>query len=100
MSELHGAITLQARGATAERLAELGRVEKMNGTFRIYPKDKSNAAALAREVVDLVNLHGWKVEGMYSERGELDEVFRRITLPDTVKSTSEPKPRTDHGLSG
>ncbi len=22
---------------------------------------------------------------MYSERGELDEVFRRITLPDTVK---------------
>ena len=28
---------------------------------------------------------GWKVEGMFSERGELDEVFRRITLPDTVK---------------
>jgi hypothetical protein len=32
-----------------------------------------------------VNQYGWKVEGMYSERGELDEVFRRITLPDTVK---------------
>jgi hypothetical protein len=27
------------------------------------------------------------VEGMYSERGELDEVFRRITLPDTAKKT-------------
>ncbi len=85
MSELAGAVTLQARGATAERLAELGRVEKLNGAFRIYPKDKSKAAQLAQEVVDLVNLHGWKVEGMYSERGELDEVFRRITLPDTVK---------------
>jgi gliding motility-associated transport system ATP-binding protein len=85
MSELAGAVTLQARGASAERLSELGRVEKLNGAFRIYPKDKSRAAELAQEVVDLVNLHGWKVEGMFSERGELDEVFRRITLPDTVK---------------
>jgi hypothetical protein len=25
------------------------------------------------------------VQGMYSERGELDEVFRRITLPDTLQ---------------
>jgi ABC-2 type transport system ATP-binding protein len=85
MSQLAGAVTLQARGATAERLATLGRVEQLNGAFRIYPRDKSQAAQLAQEVVDLVNLHGWKVEGMYSERGELDEVFRRITLPDTVK---------------
>src|SRR4051812_2794039 len=85
MSELAGAVTLQARGASAERLAELGRVEKLNGSFRIYPADKSRAAKLAQDVVEMVNLHGWKVEGMYSERGELDEVFRRITLPDTIK---------------
>jgi len=85
MSELAGAVTLQARGASAERLSELGRVEKLNGAFRVYPKDKSRASQLAQEVVEMVNLHGWKVEGMYSERGELDEVFRRITLPDTVK---------------
>ncbi|HZD20207.1 MAG TPA: ATP-binding cassette domain-containing protein [Burkholderiales bacterium] len=85
MSELAGAVTLQARGATAERLAALGRVEQLNGAFRIYPRDKTQAAQLAQELVDLVNVHGWKVEGMYSERGELDEVFRRITLPDTVK---------------
>ena len=85
MSELAGAVTVQARGATAERLSELGRVEKLNGAFRVYPKDRAKAPQLAQEVVDLVNLHGWKVEGMYVERGELDEVFRRITLPDTVK---------------
>jgi ABC-2 type transport system ATP-binding protein len=85
MSELAGAVTLQARGASAERLSALGRVEQLNGAFRIYPKDKASAAQLAQEVVEMVNLHGWKVEGMYSERGELDEVFRRITLPDTVK---------------
>ena len=36
-------------------------------------------------MVELVSREGWKVEGMFSERGELDEVFRRITLPDTVK---------------
>jgi ABC-2 type transport system ATP-binding protein len=85
MSELAGAVTLAARGASEERLAKLGRVERLNGGFRIYPRDKSRATELAQEVIDLVNLHGWKVEGMYSERGELDEVFRRITLPDTAK---------------
>jgi ABC-2 type transport system ATP-binding protein len=85
MSELAGAVTLQARGASLERLSSLGRVESLNGAFRIYPKDKSQAADLAKAVVEMVNLHGWKVEGMYSERGELDEVFRRITLPDTMK---------------
>ena len=85
MSDLAGAVTLQARGASLERLEQLGRVEKLNGAFRVYPRDKASAPQLAQEVVELVNLHGWKVEGMYSERGELEEVFRRITLPDTVK---------------
>src|SRR3989440_7276351 len=85
MSESAGAVTLQARGATAERLSTLGRVGKMNGAFRIYPRDKSQAAQLAQEEVELVNVDGWKGGGQYSERGELDEVFRRITLPDTVK---------------
>jgi len=85
MSDLAGAVTLQARGATKERLETLGRVEQLNGAFRIYPNDKSKAAQLAQDVVQLVNQYGWTVEGMYSERGELDEVFRRITLPDTVK---------------
>ena len=85
MSTLAGAVTLSAHGASAEKLAELGRVEDLGGAFRIYPKDKRNAAELARGVVEMVARENWKVEGMYSERGELDEVFRRITLPDTVR---------------
>ena len=85
MSDLAGAVTLSAHGANAEKLSALGRVENLGGAFRVYPRDKSQAAALAQDVVELVNREGWKVEGMYSERGELDEVFRRITLPDTVK---------------
>jgi ABC-2 type transport system ATP-binding protein len=85
MSELHGAVTLQARGASAERLAALGRVEQIDGAFRIYPADKTKGEELAQAVINLVSLEGWKVEGMYNEVGQLDEVFRRITLPDTVK---------------
>ncbi|HZM37246.1 MAG TPA: ATP-binding cassette domain-containing protein [Burkholderiales bacterium] len=85
MSDLHGAVTLAAEGATEEKLAALGRVEKLNGAFRVYPNDKARAAELAVAVVDLVRREGWKVEGMYNETGQLDEVFRRITLPDTVK---------------
>jgi ABC-2 type transport system ATP-binding protein len=85
MSDLAGAVTLSALGASAEKLSALGRVEDLNGAFRIYPRDKSRAADLAQDVVELVSREGWKVEGMFSERGELDEVFRRITLPDTVK---------------
>jgi len=85
MSGLAGAVTLAARGASEEKLSSLGRVERLDGAFRIYPKDKSRASELAASVVELVAREGWKVEGMYSERGELDEVFRRITLPDTVK---------------
>ncbi len=85
MSTLAGAVTLSAHGASAEKLAQLGRVEDLGGAFRIYPKDKRNAAELARGVVEMVARENWKVEGMYSERGELDEVFRRITLPDTVR---------------
>src|SRR6185436_3618645 len=86
MSDLAGAVTLQARGASAERLSELGRVETLGSAFRIYPSDKTKGAELAQAAVDLVRSEAWKVEGMYSERGELDEVFRRITLPDTIKS--------------
>src|SRR5437667_95721 len=83
--ELAAAVRLSARGATEEKLAALGRVERLDGALRIYPRDKANAAELAQGIVELVNREGWKVEGMYSEAGQLDEVFRRITLPDTVK---------------
>lgn len=85
MSELAGAVTLKAKGATREELETLGRVEPLgDSAFRIFPKEKDKANALAQAVIDLVSRRSWKVEGLYSERGELDEVFRRITLPDTA----------------
>jgi ABC-2 type transport system ATP-binding protein len=86
MSVLAGAVTFSAHGVSEEKLSSLGRVERLNDAWRIYPHDKTKAPELAQAVVDLVAREGWKVDGMYSERGELDEVFRRITLPDTVKN--------------
>jgi ABC-2 type transport system ATP-binding protein len=86
MSDAHGAVTLATKDASLQQLERLGRVEKLDGAFRIYPADKSRSAELAQAVIDLVSREGWKVEGMYNEVGQLDEVFRRITLPDTVKS--------------
>jgi ABC-2 type transport system ATP-binding protein len=35
--------------------------------------------------MDLAGREGWQVSALHTEEGQLDEVFRRITLPDTVK---------------
>ena len=85
MSELAGAVTIAAQGASAEKLAPLGRVELVGNAFRVFPKDKAAAAELARAVLSLADREGWKLEELRTEEGQLDEVFRRITLPDTVK---------------
>jgi gliding motility-associated transport system ATP-binding protein len=88
MSGLAGAVTLKAQGADAARLAGLsaaGNVEPLEeGALRVYPRDKDASASLARQVVELVVSQGWKIEQLRSEEGQLDEVFRRITLPDTA----------------
>jgi ABC-2 type transport system ATP-binding protein len=85
MSEVAGAVTLAAQGATGDRLAALGRVEKLDGAFRIYPKDRGKSAELTRATIELAAREGWRLEMLRTEEGQLDEVFRRITLPDTVK---------------
>jgi len=85
MSELAGAVTIAAQGASADKLAALGRVEAVGSAFRVFPKDKAAAAELARAVLSLADREGWKLEELRTEEGQLDEVFRRITLPDTVK---------------
>src|SRR5512139_1768098 len=89
MSAFAGAVTVQFQGAAArqaaEKLGALGKVEAVNGALRVYPGDKRAAGELARAVVELAGREGWKLEALRTEEGQLDEVFRRITLPDTVK---------------
>jgi len=85
MSTQAGAVTLQAAGASADKLAALGRVEPVNGALRVYPQDKAAAARLAVEVVALAQREGWRLEALHTEEGQLDEVFRGLTRPDTAR---------------
>ncbi len=85
LSEIAGAVTLQAAGASAEKLGALGRVEKLDGALRVYPRQRGADANLVPQVLELAAREGWKLEALRTEEGQLDEVFRRITLPDTVK---------------
>ena len=88
MSDLAGAVTLSAPGADASKLAalpEVARVEPLEHPWlRIFPKDKHAPVGLAQTVMDLARSQNWHVYSLHTEEGQLDEVFRRITLPDTV----------------
>lgn len=77
-------------------LSQVERVEVIKSTsehvkVRVYPKDKKdeNFPAL---VADLVAKSGWKFDELSMDKGRLDEVFRGITLPDTVKKSSKEGP--------
>ena len=87
MSTYAGAVTVHAQGANAPKLAQLGRVEAVDGAWRVYPKAKGAAGDLARAVVELASREDWKLDALRTEEGQLDEVFRRITLPDTVSKS-------------
>jgi ABC-2 type transport system ATP-binding protein len=85
MSDVAGAVTLQAAGASEEKLATLGRVEQLDGAWRIYPRNRGGDPTLVPQLLQLAGREGWTLEALRTEEGQLDEVFRRITLPDTVK---------------
>jgi len=80
-----GAVTVHAAGASAEKLAALGTVEALNGEFRVTPRDKGAPEQLALAVVALAQREGWRLDALRTEEGQLDEVFRSLTLADTVK---------------
>ena len=53
---------------------------------RIYPQNATvKNGDLARAVAEVAQKENWKIEELHTEEGRLDEVFRAITLPDTVK---------------
>jgi ABC-2 type transport system ATP-binding protein len=94
-SDFAGAVLLVARGVTGaklmERMASVPNARKTmivkeeNGKVwaRIHPKTAERGGELARNVLAAAN--AWQVEELQIEEGRLDEVFRSITLPDTVK---------------
>ena len=93
-SEWAGAVTLRVSGVTAtglsQKLSQLSPVrrttilkeEATSVTARVFPKSSVNGT-LASTIADAAL--GWRIEEMHTEEGRLDEVFRNITMPDTVK---------------
>jgi ABC-2 type transport system ATP-binding protein len=75
VSERLGAV---AGAANAEMLEDAGG----RAVVRVYPK--ARGAAFTAAVAQSAQAAGWQVEELITEEGRLDDVFRAITLPDTV----------------
>ncbi|HTD68681.1 MAG TPA: hypothetical protein VK846_19335, partial [Candidatus Limnocylindria bacterium] len=58
---------------------------------------KSRNGAFARAVAEAVMQSNWKFEELHTEEGRLDEVFRRITLPDTLSGETTHKDKVAGG---
>jgi ABC-2 type transport system ATP-binding protein len=98
-SELAGAVHVRAHGMPAatlsERLAQVpgaARVEILGDAdgrveVRVYA-DKSAGTTLTRSVAEAAAREGWQLDEIHTEEGRLDEVFRTITLPDTIKAAA------------
>jgi len=99
-SDTAGAVVLRVSGmngtALNQRLSNLPVVKRTSiikedatsVTARVFPKGNVNGA-LASSIADAAQ--GWRIEEMHTEEGRLDDVFRSITMPDTVTVTEEKK---------
>jgi ABC-2 type transport system ATP-binding protein len=93
-SEWAGAVTLKVTGISGteltQKLSQLPTVKRTTilaedatrVTARVFPKSSVNGT-LASSIADAAQ--GWRIEELHTEEGRLDEVFRTITMPDTVK---------------
>ena len=95
-SDMAGAVHVQIAGvagavllAHLHRVAGVVRAEVIAATdarveARAYP-DKSNPNVnLTRTIAELAAQQHWQLDEIHTETGRLDEVFRAITLPDTL----------------
>lgn len=105
-SEQAGAVSLRVVGtASADvtaKLRELPTVRRSQvlaeadgaTTVRAYPKPEGRNGALQESLFELAVRQSWKLVELRTEEGRMDEVFRSITLPDTMpaaKKTEESK---------
>ena len=96
-SESAGAVVLRVQNVEAsvvkEKVNQLGSVGKVfilddessSATVRTIAKRDIQNGELVSSLSDLIAKEKWRIEELHSEEGKLDEVFRSITLPDTVE---------------
>ena len=89
-SDWAGAVTLRVNGIAATAVEE--KLHRLRAAKKVTTETSGNRVAvtvfprtagdgdLTREVIEATS--GWPVEELRTEEGRLDEVFRRITLPD------------------
>jgi ABC-2 type transport system ATP-binding protein len=97
-SDMAGAVHVQTAGVGGAAL-----LEQMNGVagvvrteliseaggrvaIRAYPDKSNHHLNLTRAIAELAAQQHWQLDEIHTESGKLDEVFRAITLPDTVKA--------------
>jgi len=97
-SELAGAVTLQVahvtRAEVVDRLSQVPGAKRVNVLeetaervrVRVFPKEPGIDGAFTRAVAEAAR--GWALEELRVEEGRLDEVFRSITMPDTVRAAA------------
>jgi ABC-2 type transport system ATP-binding protein len=100
-SHLAGAVSVVVSGVTAAELGEalssidlVSRVDTLSETpqqsvVRAHPDSPDQKPALVRAVMELVSQRHWQLEDLRTEEGHFDEVFRSITLPDTIKEARQ-----------
>ncbi len=100
-SHLAGAVSVVVSGVTAAELSEalssidlVVRVDTLSETpqqsvVRAHPDSPDQKPALVRAVMELVSQRHWQLEDLRTEEGHFDEVFRSITLPDTIKEARQ-----------
>ena len=100
-SHLAGAVSVVVSGVSAAELSEslasigvVSKVETLSETpeqsiVRAHPNSPDQKPALVRAVMELVAQRQWRIEDLRTEEGHFDEVFRSITLPDTLKEARQ-----------
>jgi ABC-2 type transport system ATP-binding protein len=85
-SEWAGAVTVRVTGINASALnskrTAILKEEATRVTARVFPKTPDANGSLARSIAEAAQ--GWHIEELHTEEGRLDEVFRSITMPDTI----------------
>jgi len=94
-SDQAGAITVKIVDGDGKALAaKIGGVQGVEHTaliserpltVRAYPRKNAGSDDVARAIGDLALRERWPLVGLHVEEGRLDEVFRSITLPETVQ---------------
>ncbi|MFM8421593.1 MAG: ABC transporter ATP-binding protein, partial [Verrucomicrobiota bacterium] len=76
--------------AKLSQVVEVGRVhaqaEGARVLARVEPRSKGQGGDLAAAVADAAHRERWRFDELHTDEGRLDNVFRKITRPDSARS--------------